>query len=331
LQEFGAYDFGARIFMADIARWFAVDPMAEANPGLSVYRYGFNNPIMFTDPNGMLEQALTNRMLELGGNWKNEGNGFESNEHIKLGYNGNYLSLNTNIDDNFDPIINLPGVTLSGYGSANHWGGAISTYNINHGILYNGIDGMRAAWNYYNRPMDPMAWVRSDGPVQMMSGDMFGFSDLIGIGLNRVSEDHPYAAMALGIMAIVATKGKATDDVLKVELAAEKNLALGLSEDLFTFANTKNFDTYKTFSTGLQQDKILEAMHSYDKIHFNVTGFSKYQFSRFKPSGFVTGKNVTNWEMHEVFSNPTLLNKTQFYRKVGNDYEVLSNFSPFAY
>ena len=48
LQEYGAYDFGARIYMADIARWFAVDPMAEENPGPSVYRYGFNNPIMFT-------------------------------------------------------------------------------------------------------------------------------------------------------------------------------------------------------------------------------------------------------------------------------------------
>ncbi|SEN11572.1 RHS repeat-associated core domain-containing protein [Chryseobacterium taichungense] len=68
MQEFGAYDFGARIYMADIARWFATDPMAEANPGLSVYRYGFNNPIMFTDPNGMLEQAQINHI------WNNSGN-----------------------------------------------------------------------------------------------------------------------------------------------------------------------------------------------------------------------------------------------------------------
>jgi RHS repeat-associated protein len=69
LQEFGAYDFGARMYMSDIGRWFAADPMAEANPGLSVYRYGFNNPIMFTDPNGMLEQAQIDHM------WNNSGNG----------------------------------------------------------------------------------------------------------------------------------------------------------------------------------------------------------------------------------------------------------------
>ncbi|NML59093.1 hypothetical protein HHL20_17330 [Chryseobacterium sp. RJ-7-14] len=164
-----------------------------------------------------------------------------------------------------------------------------------------------------------------------MSGDLIGISDLVGIGLNRVSEEHPYVAMALGVVSIVATKGRADDDVLKMELAVEKNLALGLKEDLFIFAENKNFDTYKTFSNGLQTDKILEAMNSYDKLHFNVTGFSKYQFSKFKPGDFIGNRNVTNWEMHEIFSNPALLNKTQFYRKVGNSYEILSNFSPYGY
>ncbi|MDQ1163165.1 RHS repeat-associated protein [Chryseobacterium sp. SORGH_AS 447] len=72
LQETGMYDFGARIYMADVGRWFATDPMAEANPGLSVYRYGFNNPIMFTDPNGMLEQAQIDHM------WNNSGTGVTS-------------------------------------------------------------------------------------------------------------------------------------------------------------------------------------------------------------------------------------------------------------
>jgi RHS repeat-associated protein len=69
LQETGMYDFGARMYMSDIGRWFAADPMAEVNPGLSVYRYGFNNPIMFTDLNGMLEQAQIDHM------WNNSGNG----------------------------------------------------------------------------------------------------------------------------------------------------------------------------------------------------------------------------------------------------------------
>ena len=52
LQEFGAYDFGARIYMADIGRWTGVDPYAERYIKASPYHYGFNNPIFFNDPDG---------------------------------------------------------------------------------------------------------------------------------------------------------------------------------------------------------------------------------------------------------------------------------------
>lgn len=55
LQETGMYDFGARNYMPDVGRWFGADPMAELSPDLSPYRYAFNNPISFTDPDGMYE------------------------------------------------------------------------------------------------------------------------------------------------------------------------------------------------------------------------------------------------------------------------------------
>jgi RHS repeat-associated protein len=91
LQEFGAYDFGARIYMADIARWSAVDPMAEQNPGLTPYRYGFNNPVMFTDHNGMLEQALIDGMMSQSGTWYNTGMGFtNSSDALKIVNANNY-------------------------------------------------------------------------------------------------------------------------------------------------------------------------------------------------------------------------------------------------
>ena len=70
-------------------------------------------------------------------------------------------------------------------------------------------------------------------------------------------------------------------------------------------------------------------MNSYDNIHFNVTGFSKLRFSKFDPSAPLLYKNYTNWEMHTIFNNPTLLHKTTFYKKVGNGYEVVPNYSPF--
>ncbi|MBK7477949.1 MAG: RHS repeat-associated core domain-containing protein [Haliscomenobacter sp.] len=51
----GWYDYGARWYMPDLGRWGAVDPLAEDAPDWTPYRYGFNNPISYTDPDGLFE------------------------------------------------------------------------------------------------------------------------------------------------------------------------------------------------------------------------------------------------------------------------------------
>jgi RHS repeat-associated protein len=49
------YDFHARMYDPVLGRWSVVDPLAVASPNWSPYRAFYDNPIIYTDPTGLLE------------------------------------------------------------------------------------------------------------------------------------------------------------------------------------------------------------------------------------------------------------------------------------
>lgn len=57
--DLGWFDFGARMYSPDLGRWFNIDMKSEILPYWSPYRYGFNNPLRFSDPDGKTEGERT--------------------------------------------------------------------------------------------------------------------------------------------------------------------------------------------------------------------------------------------------------------------------------
>lgn len=58
-------DYGMRNYDQQIGRWHVPDPLASLVPGITPYRYGYNNPILYKDLFGLLEDWYQNENGEI--------------------------------------------------------------------------------------------------------------------------------------------------------------------------------------------------------------------------------------------------------------------------
>ncbi|AYZ36524.1 RHS repeat-associated core domain-containing protein [Chryseobacterium indologenes] len=202
-QETGWYDMNARFYMPDLGRFGQHDPLSALS--LDAYGYAFNNPISFRDPTGLFgEGPKCPPDCSISPNSPGGSNNPISTGEVIIPAPGNPGGGYNGPDGNY----NYP---MGGYGYGDYSGGSNSIGSVQPTFTYRGPENGQG------------------GGLYMMSGDMFGFSDLLGIVFSSMKSENREAALGLAALAIITTKGKAAPGIVKAEVGivkAETRVAL---------------------------------------------------------------------------------------------------------
>jgi len=82
-----------------IGRFSGIDRLAALVPSITPYRFGFNNPILWADPTGLIEESVLMDMFNRSGSgrttWQNDGHsGFSTDDGGYVGYTSDDTAFN---------------------------------------------------------------------------------------------------------------------------------------------------------------------------------------------------------------------------------------------
>jgi|GEM_PF-2467919 len=93
------------------------------------------------------------------------------------------------------------------------------------------------------------------------------------------------------------------------------NIALGVNEYLDDFASSVNGSTWKMWGAQDFQSQFLKTINNpANKIHFNLDGVSSPWGAVSEGAKGFGVSRATSWELYQLYSNPTALERTIFYR-----------------
>ena len=294
LQETGFYSFKWRDYMPDVGRFFSIDPLSEKYAYQSHYNFSENRLTDSRELEGLEAVTLKDGSMSING----------------------YSLGKDEFTKSTDGTTDIKEVVMIGQKKEE---------SSNESASFEGAARMAVGMMPY-----------AGGILDMYEGARDGNWVQFGIGAGSLALDVALpgsgslikgGVKAIGAKLVEEGLEKAAKEAAK-EVAENggRKLALGLNDDLNKFATTKGLSTYRDFSKGIDLTKIeQEILNGSNSLHFNTTGFSRIQFSKFKPGGIVSHGNVTNWELHTILNSSDALKRTTFYRNIDGDYKIISN------